>query len=98
MKSRIANEVNGFRASFSPHFQPDVIGFVVCFSFFLSAELIGRADFVVHNLPFRSAVPPPLYRTAELSHRPPAPPNHTPNQHPTTPPPPTLPSPPHAHT
>jgi hypothetical protein len=68
--------------SFSHHFQPDVIGFVVCFSFFLSAELIGHADFVDHVLPLRSAVARAIYQTAELSDRPRVRLNHTHNEHP----------------
>jgi hypothetical protein len=79
------------------HFQPDVIGFVVCFlsssirdrlTWWLRPEglvvpsLIGHAEFVDHVLPLRSAGARAIYQTAELSDRPRVRLNHTHNEHP----------------
>jgi hypothetical protein len=57
---------------------------LVCFVFFFSFQhaLFGRADFVDHDLPLRSAVARAIYQTAELSDRPRVRLNHTHNEHP----------------
>lgn len=81
-RNEIANLLKRLPPSFYHHFQPDVIGFVVGFSFFLPAELFGHADFVDHSLPLRSAVARETYRTAELSDTPLVRLNHTHNEHP----------------
>ena len=56
------------------------VGFV--FFFVFQHALIGRAEFVDHVLPFRSAVARAIYQTAELSDRPRVRLNHTHNEHP----------------
>jgi hypothetical protein len=54
----------------------------VLFLFCLQHALFGRADFVDHDLPLRSAVARAIYQTAELSDRPRVRLNHTHNEHP----------------
>ena len=64
------------------HFKHDLLSLFGLFCCFLSARLIGHAEFVDHVLPLRSAVARAIYQTAELSDRPRVRLNHTHNEHP----------------
>jgi hypothetical protein len=56
---------NAFGPPALQHFKPDVLPFgLFCFLFSFQHALFGRADFVDHDLPLRSAVARAVYRTA----------------------------------